>query len=62
MEESELDTFRERYRIPDTIEMIVPTLDKRACYPREGCVAVSEAILSWGMKLSLHPFFRYLLR
>lgn len=62
VKESELDTFRERYRILDTIAMFVPTPNEMACYPREGCVVVREAILSWGMKLPLHPFFLYLLR
>lgn len=53
MKESELDTFREKYRIPDTEERFVPTPNERACYPGEGCVSVSEAILSERMKLSL---------
>lgn len=31
VKESELDTFRERYRILDTVEMFVLTPDKRVC-------------------------------
>lgn len=62
VEASELETFREKYRISETIEMFVPTPDERACYPREWCVAVSDAILAGGMRLPLHPFFRFLLR
>lgn len=52
---NELDTFRERYKIPDTIEMFVPTHDERACYPRERCSETSEAILSGGMNYLCTP-------
>lgn len=61
MKESKLCTFKKKYRILDTIEMFVSTLDEKAYYPKEGCVAVSEAILSGGMKFPLYPFFRLLL-
>lgn len=44
------------------MEMIVPVLDEWACFAWQGYIAVSEAILSGGMKLSLHPFFRYIFR
>lgn len=62
MKESELEAFRERYRIPNTVEMFILTPDEQAYVPKEGCVAVSKAILSGGMKLPLHPFCRYMLR
>lgn len=60
--ESELETFRERYRILNAVEMFFPTLDKKSLLPQQGYMAVNEAILSGEMKLSLHPFFRYILR
>lgn len=38
------------------------TPDERAYFSRKDCVAVSETILSAGMNLPSHPFFRYILR
>ncbi|XP_022883483.1 axoneme-associated protein mst101(2)-like [Olea europaea var. sylvestris] len=37
-----LGKLRERYSVPHNIEMLVPEPNERACYPRPGCVAVSE--------------------
>ncbi|XP_022891702.1 uncharacterized protein LOC111406522 [Olea europaea var. sylvestris] len=37
-----LGEIRERYSVPHSIEMLVPEPNERACYPRFGCVAVSE--------------------
>lgn len=58
IKESELKTFKERYRIPNDNELLVPTPEEMACFPREGCVTVSEAILSGRMKLPLHLFLQ----
>ncbi|XP_022873607.1 axoneme-associated protein mst101(2)-like [Olea europaea var. sylvestris] len=53
---------RERYNVPHHIEMLVPEPNERACYPRPGCVAVSEYLFKTSMRLPLHPFFRAVLR
>ncbi|XP_022853416.1 uncharacterized protein LOC111374888 [Olea europaea var. sylvestris] len=37
-----LGELRERYNVPHNIEMLVPEPNEPACYPRPGCVAVSE--------------------
>ncbi|CAA3010590.1 Hypothetical predicted protein [Olea europaea subsp. europaea] len=41
-----------------SIDLILPEPDERACYPRPGCVAISEAILRAGLRLPIHHFFR----
>ena len=57
-----LGKLRERYSVPHNIEMLVPEPNERACYPRPGCVAVSEYLFKAGMRLPLHPFFKAVLR
>lgn len=53
---SDYPRLRKEYRIPN-VDLIVPDPDERACYPRLGCVTVSE-----GLRLPIHPFFRFVLR
>lgn len=62
IKENELEGFKERFRIPHDVELLVSTQEERVCFPREGCVAVNEMILSGEMRLPLHPFFRVVLR
>lgn len=58
-----LDRLRKKkYRIPDSIDLILSELDKQVCYPRPEYVAVSEAILRASLRLPIHPFFHYVLR
>lgn len=58
----QLANLREKYRIPFDIELLSPTYDERACFPRQGCVAISEYLLKAGLCLPLHPFFRAVLK
>lgn len=58
----QLERCRTVCRIPHTIEMIIPEPHERACYPRPGCVAVSDHLLRAGLRLPFHPFFRLILR
>ncbi|XP_022890577.1 uncharacterized protein LOC111405776 [Olea europaea var. sylvestris] len=37
-----LGEIRDRYSVPHTVEILVPEPNEWACYPRSGCVAVSE--------------------
>lgn len=54
--------LREKYCIPYDIECLAPSPDKCACYPRLGCVAISEFILKVRFQLLLHIFSRTVLR
>ncbi|XP_022853220.1 uncharacterized protein LOC111374722 [Olea europaea var. sylvestris] len=62
LREADLGRLRTEYRIPDSVDLILPEPEERACYPRPGCVAISEAILRAGLRLPIHPFFRLVLR
>ncbi|XP_022874088.1 uncharacterized abhydrolase domain-containing protein DDB_G0269086-like [Olea europaea var. sylvestris] len=62
LREADLGRLRTEYRIPDSVDLILPGPEERACYPRSGCVAISEAILRAGLRLPIHPFFRLVLR
>lgn len=42
---SRLNRLREKFSIPDAMELLVPRPDKRACFPKHDCFAISEAIL-----------------
>lgn len=57
-----LGEIRERYCVLHYVEMLVLEAHERPCYPRPGCVAVSEYLFKAGMRLPLHPFFRTVLR
>lgn len=52
--------IRETFKIPNTIEFLVPEPHKIAFHPRLWCVAVSEANYKERMSKTLHlyPFFR----
>lgn len=58
----QMEKCREVFRIPHTIQLIRPEPHERACYPRPGCVAVSDHLLWAGLRLPFHPFFRLVLR
>ena len=62
LREADLGRLNTEYRIPDSVDLILPGPEERACYPRPGCVAISEAILRAGLRLPIHPFFRLVLR
>lgn len=51
---ADLERLRTEYRIPDSIDLILSEPDERACYPRPGCVAISEAILRAGLRLDVY--------
>lgn len=62
MKTADLARRKTEYRIPDSVGLILPGPDEQAYYPKPGCVAISEAILRVGLRLPIHPFFRYILR
>lgn len=42
-----------------SIELLAHLLDEHACYPRLGCVAISEFLLKARLWLPLHSFFSH---
>ncbi|XP_022899410.1 cellulose synthase-like protein D4 [Olea europaea var. sylvestris] len=62
LREADLGRLRTEYRIPNSVDLILPGPEERACYLRPGCVAISEAILRAGLRLPIHPFFRGVVR
>ncbi|XP_022891714.1 axoneme-associated protein mst101(2)-like [Olea europaea var. sylvestris] len=50
MTSKRLGEIRERYCVPHYLEMLVPEAHERACYPRLGCVAVSEYLFRAGVQ------------
>ncbi|KAL2513324.1 Uncharacterized protein Adt_18924 [Abeliophyllum distichum] len=60
--EAELDALRQAFRVPADIRFHVPEPHERACSPREGCVALHVQSFNVGMRLSLDPFYRCILR
>lgn len=57
-----LAEIREKYRIPDVIDLLILEAHDRTYCPRPGCVVVSEYLMKVGMRLPLYPFFRMVLR
>ncbi|KAL2472082.1 Uncharacterized protein Adt_40218 [Abeliophyllum distichum] len=54
--------LRDVYRMSFDIELLLPDPNERACFLRMGCTALHLNALVSGMRLSLHPFFRRVLR
>ncbi|KAL2479860.1 putative abhydrolase domain-containing protein [Abeliophyllum distichum] len=58
----DMSLLRDAYKVPSDIELLLPDPNERACFPRRGCTALSLNAFVSGMRLSLHPFFRRILR
>ncbi|KAL2497999.1 Plus3 domain-containing protein [Abeliophyllum distichum] len=58
----DMKLLRDAYRIPFDIELLLPDPNERACFPRMGYTVLSLNAFVSGMRLSLHPFFRRILR
>ncbi|KAL2467184.1 Uncharacterized protein Adt_43035 [Abeliophyllum distichum] len=58
----DMNLLRDAYKVPSDIELLLPDLNERACFPRRGCTALSLNAFVSGMRLPLHPFFRRILR
>ncbi|KAL2497508.1 Plus3 domain-containing protein [Abeliophyllum distichum] len=62
MVEEHLTKFREAYRIPADIELILPGPNERACFSRRGYTTLHLNAFVSGMRLHLHPMLRRILR
>ncbi|KAL2494394.1 AH/BAR domain superfamily [Forsythia ovata] len=59
---SDFTKVRSKCKIPNEIRLIFPSKADRPCDPPEGQIAVMSDAFKCGMRLSLHPFFRAILR
>ncbi|KAL2532150.1 putative abhydrolase domain-containing protein [Abeliophyllum distichum] len=58
----DMNLLRNAYKVPYDIELLQPDPNERAYFLRMGCTALSLNAFVSGMRLSLHPFFRRILR
>ncbi|KAL2538434.1 hypothetical protein Fot_19825 [Forsythia ovata] len=54
--------LRDLYRVPEGVRLIFPNRTNRTCSPPEGHVTITSDSFACGMRLSLHPFFKAILR
>lgn len=59
---SHLVNLREKYCIPYYIELVVLFADERACFPKQGYIAISEFLLKARLRLPLYIFFIAILK
>ncbi|KAL2466070.1 Uncharacterized protein Adt_41921 [Abeliophyllum distichum] len=60
--ETDLESLRQTFRVPEDIHFHVPEPSERAYCPREGCVDLHIQSFNAGMRLPLDPFYRHVLR
>lgn len=60
MTELELDNLREKYGIPQTVELVIPSSDWKACSPPIGYGVVYRGQLEAGFRLPAHRFWAQL--
>ncbi|KAL2542519.1 Uncharacterized protein Adt_03497 [Abeliophyllum distichum] len=58
----ELEDIRLFYDIPASVTLMAPGLEERANDPPEEFVAIYEPAMQQGLRLSMHQFFREVLR
>ncbi|KAL2497476.1 Plus3 domain-containing protein [Abeliophyllum distichum] len=58
----ELEDLRLSYDIPSSVSLRAPGPEERADNPPEGFVAIYEPAMQQGLRLSMHPFFREVLK